>query len=472
MKEIEKLFSRIVQRVNINLRELGFDATPYIQIIPINQMVKFYGFYGITPHHPLNFKFKNSNLAGSYFLGRCQVNNSLLYKSDIRGDELKKKGDLFQYSDYEISVVDNEEIQVEDSLLIKTLVHNFSHDPESLERFFIKDTVSMNHSNIHGAPCEGCFIGVFATADLTTMHDCVIGNFAYIQAGEISHLNIPHGTVWVRSPGEFNFYYQHPKDKLQEYVYFAAGSPPQGKFIDFVADRKEAFQRVFDVVNIEQPVPVPSSASLDRYSVTRGQTTIGENVLVAQRAYLQNASLGKGVNVQENCFIINSSLEGKDVTAHGAKIIEADLGSMVFVGFNSFLRGRPDNRLTIGENSIVMPHTIIDVNGAVTIPPGYLVWGLIQSEEDLETNSISIEDFAKVDTRLAMGNMFFEGNGASFVEAFQHRIKHILEANGAFFNGAEKKGHAQKNQYISFNTIQPYPEGNKKGIFPTIVIKP
>ena len=178
MKAIVTLFERILQRVNINLRELGFDATPYINIIPIGQMIKFYGFYGITPHHPLNFKFKNLNLAGSYFLGRCQVNNAILYKSDIRGDELKKRGDIFQYNDYKIPVVDNEEIQVEDSLLIKTLVHNFSHDPESLERFFIKDTISMNHSNIHGSPCEGCFIGVFDTADLTTMHHCVFCNLA------------------------------------------------------------------------------------------------------------------------------------------------------------------------------------------------------------------------------------------------------------------------------------------------------
>ncbi len=473
MKEIEKLFDRIVQRVNINLRELDYDVNPYVQdLIPFNQMVKFYGFYGISPHHPLNFKFRHSNLAGSYFLGRCRVSNSLLYKSDIRGDELKKKGDFFQYNDYEIPVVDNEEIHVEDSFLIKTLVHNFSHDPESLERFFIKDTISMNYANIHGAPCDGCFLGVFATVDLTTMRDCVIGNFAYVQAGEINHLNIPPGTVWVRNPGEFNFYYQYPESRLNDYVYFAAGVPPQGKIIDFVEDRKEAFQRVFDVVNIEQTVPVPSSASLDRYSVTRGQTTIGENVLVAQRAYLQNAWLGKGANVQENCFIINSKLEGNDVTAHGAKIIEADLGVMVFVGFNSFVRGRPDNRLTIGENTIVMPHTIIDITEQLTIPPDHLVWGLIENEADLETNSIAIEALSKVDTRLAMGNMFFEGNGASFVEAFQHRILHILEANGAFFNGAEKKGHAQKNQYISFNTIQPYPEGAKKGIFPTIVIQP
>ena len=92
MKSLERLLDRIIQRVNINLRELEFDVNPFVQnLISPNQMIKFYAFYGITPHHPLNFKFKHSNLAGSYFLGKCQVTNSLLYKSDIRGDELKKK---------------------------------------------------------------------------------------------------------------------------------------------------------------------------------------------------------------------------------------------------------------------------------------------------------------------------------------------------------------------------------------------
>ena len=119
MKEIEKLYDRIIQRVNINLRELEFDVNPYVQkLIPFVQMVKFYAFYGISPHHPLNFQFRSSNLAGSYFLGRCKVTNSLLYKSDIRGDELKKKGSLFRYQDYEVPVSDNEEIDIQDSLLI------------------------------------------------------------------------------------------------------------------------------------------------------------------------------------------------------------------------------------------------------------------------------------------------------------------------------------------------------------------
>ncbi|HHD63238.1 MAG TPA: transferase, partial [Desulfobulbaceae bacterium] len=49
---------------------------------------------------------------------------------------------------------------------------------------------------------------------------------------------------------------------------------------------------------------------------------------------------------------------------------------------------------------------------------------------------------------------------------------HILDANGAFYDGEGNKGHAQKNQNISFNIIQPYSEGNKKGVYPTLVIRP
>jgi len=33
-------------------------------------------------------------------------------------------------------------------------------------------------------------------------------------------------------------------------------------------------------------------------------------------------------------------------------------------------------------------------------------------------------------------------------------------------------GHAQKNQNIPFNTIQPYPKGDLKGLYPTIRIMP
>ncbi len=473
MQELQNLYDRIVQRANINLRELEFDVNPYVKdLIPFEQMVKFYAFFGISPHHSLNFQFKHSNLAGSYFLGKCRVTNSLLYKSDIRGDELKKKGDLFQYCDFEIPVTQDEEINITNSMLIKTLVHNFSHDPETLEEFFIKDTISINYANIHGSPSDGCFLGPCSTVDLTTMRDCLIGSFSYIQAGEISHLDISPGTVWVRSPGEFNFMYRHPEEELSHYIYFKPGIAPQGRFIDFIEDRKEAFQRVFDLVNIEHTTPVPSSASLDRYAVNKPPTHIGENVLVSQRAFLQNAWLGKGANVQENCYIINSRLEGYDVTAHGAKIIETDVDSNVFVGFNSFLRGAPDKRLTIGHECIIMPHTIIDCKEEINIPEERLVWGMIREQSDLDRHSISIDEFSRIETSLSIGNMFFEGSGESFVSAFKERIHHILEANGAFFNGSEKKGHAQKNQYISFNTLQPYPEGTQKGMYPTIVIKP
>jgi carbonic anhydrase/acetyltransferase-like protein (isoleucine patch superfamily) len=473
VRELEKLYDRIIQRVNINLRELEFDVNPMVnKLIPTGQMTKFYAFYGITPHHPLNLVFKHSNLSGSYFLGRCRVTNSLLYKSDIRGDELKRKGDLFQYQEFNIPVDQDEEIHIDDSFLIKTLVHNFSHDPETLERFFIRDTVSTHYANIHGSPSDGCYLGPFSTVDLTTIRDCVIGAYSYVQAGEISHLKVDPGTVWVRKPDDFNFIYRYPINQLNKYIFFASGSPPQGIFMDFVEGHKEDFQRVFNVVNIENPVAVPANASLDRFAVIKPKTNIGDNVLVAQRAFLQNSWLGRGANAQENCYIINAKLEGNNVTAHGAKIIEADLGTNVFVGFNSFLRGRHNARLAIGQDSIIMPHTIIDTHSPLAIPPGHLVWGLINEAKDFDTNSMSLEAFSKIDTRICLGSMLFEGSGGSFVNAFQERIHHILEANGAFYDGNLNRGHAQHNQNISFNTIQPYSKGAKEGLYPTIIIQP
>ncbi len=472
MKELTKLFNRIIQRVNINLRELKYDVIPFVEaLVPPSQSTKFYAFYGIAPDHPLNLQLKYSGLAGSYFLGQCRTTNSLLYKSDIRGDELKKKGDIFKFQNFEILVSKDEVIDIEDSFLIKTLVHNFSHDPETLEKFFIKDTISTHYANIHGSPSDGCFLEPFSTVDLTTIRDCVIGSFSYIQVGEISHQYIAPGTVWVRN-NDFNFLYQYPIDELNKYIYFIERNPPRGLFMDFIEERKKAFQQVFDSVNVEQSVLIPSSASLDRFAVNKSQCHIGENVLVSQRAYLQNAWLGKGANAQENSYIINSWLEGNNVTAHGAKIIESDLGKQVFVGFNCFIHGRPGCRLKVGKESIIMPHTIIDIHKPLTIPDNYLVWGLITNEKDLETNSISINALSKIRDGFSKGNMFFEGNGASFVTAFQDRIHHILEANGAFFNGGKNKGHAQKNQNISFNTIQPYPRGEMEGLYPTINIQP
>jgi carbonic anhydrase/acetyltransferase-like protein (isoleucine patch superfamily) len=474
MKELEKLFDRIIQRTNINLRELGKDVRPYVKsLLPFSKLLKFYAFYGISPNHPLDMQFTHSSLSGSYFLGKCRVKNSILYKSDIRGDELKNKGDVFQFQGYDIPITDDEGIDIQDSFLLKTLVHNYSHDPETLEKFYIKDTISLHYANIHGSPSSGCFLEPFSTVDLTTMRDCTIGAFSYIQAGEISHIDLAPGTVWIKNGDVFNFLYQFPVDQLNDFIYFSAETPPQGQLIDFVEDRKEAFQRVFEMVTVKPTIEVPKSASLDRYAVTKPNTHISENVLVAQRAFLQNAWLGMGTNAQENCYIINSKMEGYNVTAHGAKIIEADLGKNVFVGFNSFLRGRPDWRLTIGKEVIIMPHTIIDAREKLTVPAGYVAWGMITNRKELEMNSMPIADFNNIGTHFTRGSMYFLGSGRAFITAFRDRIHHILDANGAFFNSSGgNRGHAQKNQNMSFNTLQPYPEGHLQGLYPTLIIQP
>lgn len=473
MNELIKLYQRVVQRVNIKLRELHFDVSPYADhLIATDQMTKFYAFYGITPDHPLDLHFEHSALAGSYFLGKCGVKNSLLYKTDIRGDELKRKGQEISFENLTLKLTSDEKIEVQDSILVKTLVHNYSHDPETPEKFFIRDTLSMDYANIHGAPSDGCFLGPFATVDLTTMRDCAIGAYSYIQAGEISHLSVDPGTIWVNSPGNFNFLYEYPAEELEKYIRLSSDKIPLGILIDFIEARKESFQRVFDFVNLTEISYVPETASLDRYAVVLPNFKIADNVLISQRAYVENSSLGKGANAQENCFIINSNLEGQNVTAHGAKIYEADLGTGVFTGFNSFLYGKEHSRLKVGRDAVIMPHTIIDIDEPLEIPAAHIVWGLVRNKEELEMNSLPLAELHDLNGSYSKGRMHFEGNGGQLVKAFKGRIHHILDVNGAFYEDGENAGHAQKNQKLSLNTIQPFQFGEMEGLYPDIRILP
>lgn len=473
MKQLEKLIDRIINRVNINLREPAFDVRPYLQhLIPLQQFGKFYAFYGLTSHHPLYFRFNHSSLAGSYFLGKCMIDYSVLYKSDIRGDELKSKGDLHRYRDLDIPLHDDEVIHIKDSFLIKTLVHHFSHDPENLEEFLIQNTVALHYANIHGSTVEGCYLAPFSSVDLTTLHDCVIGTFAYVQVGEISHHPVEAGKVWVQNGDLFDFSYTFPRELLADYIDFQPGQVPKGIFIDFIENRKVDFQKVFDDVHVKPPVKVPRGAALNPFAVVKGRTKIRKNCLVAQRAYLENAYLGQGTNAQENCYILDSHLEENTITAHGGKIIHAYLGKKVFVGFNAFLHGRKESPLKIGNGCIIMPHTIIDLEEPLDIPAGYLVWGLIKNHRDLKGHSLALDSLSAVKKRFRLGGMRFHGSGTAFVLAFRNRIEHILEANGAFFDGTRNRGHAQKNQDISFNTIQPYSTGILRGLYPTIEIRP
>lgn len=473
MKQVEKLIDRVINRVNINLREFNFDVAPFAKkMIPLKQMTNFNGFYGITSHHPIHFNFIHSNLAGSYFLGKCITDHALVYKTDVRGDELKKKGDTFNFQGTNLPIDTDEAIRICDSYLIKTLIHSFSHDPEAPEEFLIRNSISGFYANIHGSPIEGCYLAPFSTVDLTTLHACIIGTFSYVCTGDLFHARVPDGTIWLKDD-QFEFKYTYDQKALEKYIKNTPDTRPTGIFMDFVESRKDDFQAVFDSATNKPNVSVPSQSAVNRYAYVAGDTTIGENVLVSQRAYLVNAWMGPGTNAQENSYIINSRLDKNDITAHGAKIINAWLGEKVFVGFNSFLQGKPGLPLTIGPGCIIMPHTIIDLEEPLEIKENCAVWGLIRNKADLELNSIPLEDLKKIDKDIEHKNTIFRGSGKALVEGFEQRINSILEANGAFFTSSNKKiGHAQKGHSISYNIIQPYLTGKDKGIYPSIVIRP
>ncbi len=470
MRQLQQLNDRIISRVNVTLEGFNFKTNGFVtDTMDFEKMLKFYAFYGITSRHPIYFHFKNSNMAGSYFLGKCYVGRSAIFKSDIRGDELKRKGDDIG-SEKNIPLVKDESITIRDSLLYRTLVHSNSHNPGIPEEFSIRNTISAHYANIHGSTLQGCFIGAFATVDLMNLHACIIGEFSYVQAGELFHRKIDPGTIWIRN-NSFDFKYKYKKEILDNYVGVNDSHQPRGLIYEFVRERDQDYEKLFDVVHLE-PVDAPSTSAVNRYAVVKGKTVIGENVLVSQRAYLDNAIMGDGSNAQENTFIVNSTLAGMNVTAHGGKIIHATVGLGTFVGFNSFINGKQETPVEIGDGCIVMPHTIIDSDVAIKIPRDHLIWGGITSPEDIKDHIISLDDFAETFDEMAMGNMIFSGKGSVFIDAFRRRIDHILLANGALYCKGENRGHAQDDQKISFNIIQPYPMGTLKGLYPSIKIEP
>ncbi|MBW2654636.1 MAG: transferase [Deltaproteobacteria bacterium] len=471
MEKLKLLNERIVSRVNANLREFDFDTGQFINnAIEYDKLSKFYCFYGITSHHPIDFYFKHASMAGSYFLGKCAVNQSTIYKSDIRGDELKRKGDIMDRNN-PLPLVEDETIVINSSLLYKTLVHSNSHNIETPEEFTIRNTVSSHYANIHGSTIEGCFLGSFSTIDLMNLHSCIVGEFSYVQAGEFFHKRIDPGVIHIEND-DFRFQFKYEKAVIDKYIGVNASFQPRGLIYRFVTDKEPEYERLFKVVDLP-PVQAPQSSAVNRYAVIKGDTRIGENVLISQGAYLENAHMGDGSNAQENTYIIHSYLVGMNITAHGGKIINSEIGQKTFVGFNSFLFGKQGAKVTVGKGCIVMPHTIIDSDCALQIPENHIIWGYIACKEDLITNTIAIDKLNALAGKHVIGKMKFSGEGKAFVDGFRNRIEQILTANGAYCDHDEDfRGHAQDDQQISFNTLQPYPSGKDEGLYPFIRIRP
>ncbi|ABK16357.1 glucosamine-1-phosphate N-acetyltransferase / UDP-N-acetylglucosamine pyrophosphorylase [Syntrophobacter fumaroxidans] len=472
MEQLQRLIGHVIDRANLHLKEPFTDVGPYVrELIPLPSFTRQGAVYAFTGHHPARYVIRESNAAGSYFLGQCVVERSVLFQTDVRGDELKCKGDTVSCSGMKVPVQDHEVIHVRNSYLVNTLVHSNCHDPGSPEVFDIRDTIAMHYANIHGSPIRGSYLGPFATVDLTSVQDSVVGTFSYVQAGELYRERVEDGCVWVRAKDKFECRYTFDRDVLERYVRFKPGGEPGGIIGDFVAQRKSDIDARFDMAEGHPDVPVPERPSVSRFAVVKGNARIGSDVLVAQRAYVEDTVMGDGSNAQENCILVGANLEGRDVTAHGGKIVFARLGKNVFVGFNSFLRGSSDHPLTIGEHSIVMPHTIADLDEAVDIPPRHLVYGYIRNRADLAANTVSLDDLSRCDGELKRGNLVFRGKGAAFVHGFEHRIEHILEANGALFASGHGMGHAQKNANISHSVVRHITEGALQGLHPAMELQ-
>jgi len=286
----------------------------------------------------------------------------------------------------------------------------------------------------------------------------------------LSRITIEPGRIWIKYNDLFEFNYIYPKGVVEQYVSLNKKGSLSGKFIEYVDEFKKDFAPAFSTLNPKAIDNLGEGAYVSPYAVIKGNCTIGKNALVAQRAHVENSYIGEGANAQENCYIMNSVYEGFNVTAHGGKVINTRLGKNVFVGFNSFVHGTESCPITVGKDSIVMPHTIIDAEEPIEIPEKSAVWGYIAKQSDLDTQCATLEALSAA-TEVTLGNMVFKGDGKAFVKTFKQRIEHILEENGASYDGTEEtRGHAQKTQKVAFNILQPFQAGEEMGMYPDMTI--
>ncbi len=466
MKELRQLIDGIARRVNMRLNKYDFNTDQFVHSLTApDKLLEYCASYDATSKTPVRLNFHECNIAGSHFLGNCRVDNSVVYKSDVRGDELKRKGDRAARSEA-VTLSDDEVITISNSFLFKMLIHSNSYNLDAPEEFSVVNSVAAHYSTIHGSTLEGCYVGAFATVDRTTLHACRVGEFSYVQVDDLAHKEVPRGTVRVENE-HFSFCYTYPEEILDRYISLNEASQPIGVLYDFAEERKTDLERGATGGDAPRGLCPPV---LNRFAVTRGRNKIGKRVVVCQRTFVENSEIADGSTVQENALIIDSKLSGLNIIAHGAKVMRAASGTHVFIGMNSFLNGKENAGVVVGEGCIIMPHTIIDSEGPIEIPAGRLVWGYIASQEDVDAHSIALVALCEAN-KISMGEMRFEGKGELFVGALKHRIETILESTAALCEDEAVMERTQDLEKTQVFTIQPYGTGPKTGIYPTIRIE-
>jgi carbonic anhydrase/acetyltransferase-like protein (isoleucine patch superfamily) len=308
---------------------------------------------------------------------------SYLYRTVARGDELPPGGIIY----------------IVNSSLNQTSVHCA---PKNGKRFLIQDSVLNPGSIAHGSQSIRSTYGLFGTADLSELVHFKVGALSYVQSekplGPDSPANGKNGLI----------YFDTANFKLSSQM-----TPEEvAKGIEI---REELSQHLTRCMNEARDYNgIPENSYVSPYAIVK-DSSIGESVIAVPMCYVNESVIGDGSNVQEMVVIKNSALGRKVTNAHGAKVLNSDLGDEVFTMFNGLW-----NRARVGEGSILLPGlTVYPANGDVTIPSEVFVVGNIYDAKKVSDNIVDFEAFRK-------------NHGDDALESILHRRAHIIEGNMGF----------------------------------------
>jgi hypothetical protein len=219
----------------------------------------------------------------------------------------------------------------------------------------------------------GSFLGPFPHRPVH--HTKQLPGYAYVHVCDLQPTIVDPGHIWIRNKSGDEFNYRYDPAVLSRYISINPGERAKGILMDFVESRKRDFERVFGFLYASRPETYSPGSFVSRYAVVKGETSIGENVLVAQRAYLQNAKMGKGANAQENSYVVDSVL---NLRLGGPRPrSSAPLGSNVRGASMRLCAERPEAPLSYARVACVAPHHHRLVE-PVELPPA-CVWVITPS---------------------------------------------------------------------------------------------
>ncbi len=279
----------------------------------------------------------------------------------------------------------------------------------------------------HGIVGDNVNLGAFGVIDLANATNVTVGCRGYIWQKDISDITLNDGDVLIKFD---DFEFQHT----------IAGGDLNilDQYNEKQLELREKYHSVLHEENTCTYLETGDDCHADDYACLEGEIGVGQNANITPNAVVINSKLGFGSNAQENTILINTTFGDRVIGAHGATVLNGNVGDSSLMMFNVY-----SNNASYGAQTVLCANSIHDFSGSdeqVELEGGRLYFGYATNKEEAVQNSATFDQIKS----MPGGQAFFDG--------LVNRMNNsILKGNGADYVPGDEPGLAQKyNDRIEF----------------------